>query len=71
MLWKRIFVGDQERVLVVKNGRFETILEPGDYRLFEGPLSTVAIETHNVRNLVFQSNWADFLIKERPAVVER
>jgi regulator of protease activity HflC (stomatin/prohibitin superfamily) len=71
VLWKRIFVGDQERVLVVKNGRFETILEPGDYRLFESPLSTVAIETYNVRTLVFQSDWTDFLIKERPAVVER
>ena len=66
MLWKRIFVGDQERVLVVKNGRFETIIEPGDYRLFESPLATVAIETYNVRNLVFQSDWTDFPIKDRP-----
>src|SRR5690349_13021394 len=71
MFWKRILVGDQERVLVAKDGRFNTILEPGAYTILVRPLQTLRLETYNVRGLVFQSGWADFLVKERPAIVER
>src|SRR5215470_11838527 len=71
MFWKRIVVGDQERVLVAKNGRFSAILDPGAYTIFIRPFQTLCVETFHVRNLVFQSDWSDFLVKERPAIVER
>ena len=71
MFWKRIVVGDQERVLIAKDGRFTAILEPGAYTIFVRPSQTLTVEKFNVRALVFQSDWADFLVKERPAIVER
>jgi regulator of protease activity HflC (stomatin/prohibitin superfamily) len=71
MLWKRIIVGDQERALITKNGRFGGILAPGAYRLFVTPGVSLEVETHNVRELVFQSTWADYLAKERPEIAER
>src|SRR5271166_2661986 len=71
MFWKRIIIGDQERVLVMKDGRFDAILEPGAYTVFVKPFQALGVERYNVRDLVFQSNWADFLVKERPAIVER
>jgi regulator of protease activity HflC (stomatin/prohibitin superfamily) len=64
-------VGDQERALITKNGRFGGILAPGEYRLFVMPGVSVDVEKHNVRDLVFQSTWADYLAKERPDVADR
>ena len=71
MLWKRIIVGDQERALVTKNGRFGGILMPGEYRLFVMPNVSLDVEKFNMRDLVFQSTWADYLAKERPEVADR
>ncbi len=69
MFWKRIIVGDQERVLIAKNSRFSAILAPGDHRLFVAPTVNLEMEKHKTSNLVFQSTWADYLVKERPALV--
>jgi regulator of protease activity HflC (stomatin/prohibitin superfamily) len=66
MLWKRIVVGDQERVLITRNGRFGGILAPGEYRLFVAPGVSLETEKHNVRNAIFESAWTDFLVRERP-----
>jgi hypothetical protein len=71
MLWKEIIVGDQERALIIKNGRFGGILAPGEYRFAALPGVSLNVETHDVRDLVFQSAWADYLAKERPDVAER
>lgn len=71
LFWKKVTVGDQERVLVTKNGRFVSILEPGEYRLWTGPTGNFEFEVHNLRDLVFSSNWADFLVAEKPETVER
>ncbi|MEO7653803.1 MAG: slipin family protein [Bryobacteraceae bacterium] len=68
MFWKRITVGDNTRVLVIRNGRFTHILGPGDYRLFRGFSRSIETEAHNIRDIVFTSPWADFLATERPAV---
>ncbi len=66
----RIVVGDQERVLLIRKGRFERILEPGEYWIWAlgGAIET---EIHNLKEIVFESSWADYLAKERPAVAER
>lgn len=76
MLWKRIRVGDQERVLVARNGRFDRILPPGTYRVFSG-LGSIAgrvsleIEKHGVRDPVFRSKWANYLAQKRPDVAQQ
>ena len=71
MLWKRVIVGDQERVLIAKNGRFSGILEPGQHRIFVAPGVSLETEKHDVRDLVFGSKWADYLMKARPDLVNR
>ncbi len=70
MLWKRVVVHDQERVLIVKNNRLTQILTPGDHWIFVAPGVSLEMESHDVRNLEFQSRWADYLMKERPDLAE-
>lgn len=71
MFWKRIKVGDRERVVVTRNGRFDRILEPGDYNLLAPPGTRLETETYRTDAVVFTSDWAPFLVEERPDVVER
>jgi regulator of protease activity HflC (stomatin/prohibitin superfamily) len=66
-MFTRIVVGDNERVLIARNKRFAQILGPGEYWLF-APLRNVTQERFNVRDLVFASEWADFIVKERQDV---
>ena len=67
---KRILVGDQERALLIRNGRFERLLGPGEYWVWTLG-RTIQVEKHNVRELVFEGAWADYLAKERAEVAER
>lgn len=71
MLWKRIIVHEWERLLVSRNGRFRAILMPGKHRIFVAPGSSLDIEKHDVRDLVFESAWADYLIAGRPDILAR
>ena len=71
MFWKQITVRDHERALVTKDGRFHAILAGGDYRMFVPSGFSLEIEKHNVRDLVFRSVWADYLVKHRPELTER
>jgi hypothetical protein len=71
MFWKRIIVENQERVLVAKNGRFRSILAPGDYRMFVAPGVTLCTERHQLANPVFESKWADYVARKRPDVIDR
>ena len=70
LTFKRIVIGDQERAVLVIDGRFQALLEPGVYRIFR-LMSKVEVETHNLREISFNSAWAPYLFKERPEVVER
>src|SRR5260370_23831750 len=70
LLFRRIVVGDQNRVLLIRKGRFDRILGPSVYWVWTLGRS-VEIETHSVRNLVLESSWADYLAKERLSVAER
>ena len=71
MLWKRIVVGEKERILISRNGRFAGILTPGEYRAFVAPSVSLDAERHNVDDLVFRSTWADYLVREKSALVQR
>jgi hypothetical protein len=71
MFWKRIVVGDKERILVAKNGRFQGIFPAGTYRFFVLPGVSLEIERHDINDLVFRSRWATYLAEERPDIVEQ
>src|SRR6478672_9241708 len=62
---RRVLVGDNERVLVIRKGRFERILAPGEYWVFG---LVVVLERYNVRAPVFAGEWADTIVNTRPAL---
>jgi len=66
-MFTRIIVGDNERVLLARNKRFSRILGPGEYRIFTLGLG-IEQERFNTRDLVFTSDWANFIVKERPEI---
>lgn len=65
---RRVLVGDNERVFLIRNGRFEDILAPGEYWIAG---FGVALERHNTHEHVLVSEWTDFLVKERWALVRQ
>jgi len=67
-VFKRFLVGDQERVLLIRKGRFERFLEPGEYWVFAAGLRA---ETFNIAELVFENVWVDYLLKEQPEIAAR
>lgn len=71
MLWKRVTVQEQEQILVIKNGRPSEILAPGDHWMFVAPGSSLELERHDTRDLVFQSKWTEILIETQPDLLRR
>ena len=61
----RILVGDNERVVLTRNRRFEAILEPGAHWVFGLGLDA---ELHNTRSPEMVSQWADYLATKRPEI---
>ncbi|MEA9558347.1 slipin family protein [Xanthomonas nasturtii] len=62
MFWtKRVVIGDGERGLVYRNRRFERVLVPGVYRLFD-PLSRTEVSVHNIHSGDEVGRDADMLI---------
>ena len=70
LLWKRISVGDNERVLVFVRERFTALLGPGEHIVWTW-FRRLRLERRLVAELVYTGEWADFLVKERPDVVTR
>src|ERR1700744_432931 len=68
MIWERISVGDQERVLVARNHQLKTILTPGRYTIFTPPFVPVELEKHNVSDLGLRRRWAGDLLERRAAL---
>jgi regulator of protease activity HflC (stomatin/prohibitin superfamily) len=66
LFWKKVYVGDQERALVTRRGRFVAILTPGTYWLFRAGLK---VNTYNLAEKVFQGEWAEYFLRARPDVV--
>src|SRR5579872_3975008 len=64
---RRILVGDNERVLVIRNKRFEKILAPGAHWMVEF-VDDIELERHNTKGLVFASEWADLIANQRPEI---
>lgn len=66
-MFRKVFIGDQERVLVLKKGRFYDILGPGDHYLIGFGFT---LQKFQVRDLYFENEWTDFVRKECPAVAD-
>lgn len=69
MLFKRVTVNTNERVIVSKNGRFVSILAPGTYRLIKWPWVSLTLEVHNLTDPVFRSRWRGYLIDKQPHII--
>jgi regulator of protease activity HflC (stomatin/prohibitin superfamily) len=69
-IFKRILVGDQERVLLISKGRLQRILAPGEHWVFTLGRS-VAIERYSIRDVEFKSDWAEYICNQRPDLVEQ
>ena len=67
---RRILVGDNERVLLIRKRRLADILAPGQYWIFT-PGRGVELERHNMKAPVFTSEWADIIVRQRPDLLER
>lgn len=67
---KRIVVGERERALVSRSGRFLRILEPGAHYVAALPY-TVGVERHTLDDRRLSSAWSGFLATQRRAIAER
>ncbi len=64
MFWtKRVVIGDGERGLVYRNRRFERLLAPGVYKLFD-PLDRTVVIVHNLSKPEYAGNDTDVLIAQ-------
>jgi len=62
--FRRVLVGDQERALIARRGRFSAMLGPGAYWL-AGP--GIAFEMFSLAaSPECTTVWADYLVKEQP-----
>lgn len=67
-MFRRVFVGDNERVFLIRNGRFEDLLTPGEHRVFG---SGVQLEWHDLNEVTLASEWEEFLVREKWTIVSR
>lgn len=62
MFWnKRIVVGDGERGLLYRNRRFERVLAPGVYRMFD-PLNRIEVVLHGIAQAEYAGRDAETLV---------
>src|SRR6266568_3081362 len=69
-MFRRILVGDNERVLLIRKKRFADILAPGEYWFFTLGRN-IELERHNMKDPVFASERADYIVREQPELASR
>jgi regulator of protease activity HflC (stomatin/prohibitin superfamily) len=69
-MFRRILIGDNERILVIRKRRFAGILEPGERWIFTAGQGVELVRC-NVRDLVFSGEWADYIASRQPAIGAR
>jgi len=67
---RRILIGDNERVLVIRKRRFAEILEPGERWIFT-LAQEIELERYNVRDLVYAGEWADYIVNSRSGIAAK
>lgn len=65
---KRVTVKKNERGLLLRNGDFDRVLQPGTHWLFDG-IDTLRVETFALEQPAFTHGLADYLMAREPAVV--
>jgi regulator of protease activity HflC (stomatin/prohibitin superfamily) len=65
---RKVLVGDQSRVLLIRKGRFSGILEPGEYWVFGTGVETIEF---NINELVFENAWTGYIVKEQAELAAR
>lgn len=70
LVFTTIKVEANERVLMFRDGKFISILTPGNYRFFD-PGKEIAIEKHNLETPTFESKYIKTLRRSYPRVVEQ
>ncbi len=65
---KRVTVKKNERGLLLRNGDFERVLQPGTHWLFDG-IDNVRVETFALEQPAFTHGLADYLMAKEPQVV--
>ncbi len=68
MKFQRITVKKNERGLLLRNGDFERVLQPGTHWLFAG-IDSLRVETFALEQPAFTHALADYLMAKEPAVV--
>lgn len=68
MKFERITVKKNERGLLLRNGDFDRVLQPGVHWLFHG-MDTLRVETFALEKPAFTHVLADYLMAREPAVV--
>jgi regulator of protease activity HflC (stomatin/prohibitin superfamily) len=68
MMLKRVTVKKNERGLLLRNGDFEQVLQPGTQWLFAG-LDTLRVELFALEQPAFTHALADYLMAKEPALV--
>ncbi|HEY7302549.1 MAG TPA: hypothetical protein VH601_00430 [Bryobacteraceae bacterium] len=69
MLFKRLCINENERVIVTRNGSFASLLLPGVYRLFVWPFTKIETESYDITKPMFRSRWEGHLLGKRPDLV--
>ncbi len=70
MMFKRVTVKKNERGLLLRNGDFERVLQPGTHRLFAG-FDALKVETFALEQPAFNHPLAEYLMAAEPAVVDQ
>jgi regulator of protease activity HflC (stomatin/prohibitin superfamily) len=65
-MFRRIIVGDNERVVLIRKRRFQKILGPGEYWLFAPGLEVII---YDLSEPIFASDWTNYLVNERQDIV--
>src|SRR5882724_11409118 len=68
MEFKRVTVKKNERGILLRNGDYERILQPGRHLLFAG-LDALRVETFALEQSAFTHGLADYLMAKEPEVV--
>ncbi len=68
MKFKRVTVKKNERGLLLRNGDFERVLQPGTHWLFDG-IDALRVEVFALEQTPFTHGLADYLMAKEPAVV--
>jgi len=68
MNFKRVTVKKNERGLLLRNGDFERVLQPGTHWLFAG-IDPLRVETFALEQPAFTHSLADYLMAKEPEVV--